>query len=92
MASSETNPFEVDAPVTRGPQTIEEYIVAALEESEGCAPKGGAVIPPPELCPGGVHTMYAVAQSHVVTILVVMVFVIVLIQMIMVAINPGGGH
>jgi|GEM_PF-2342636 len=78
---------------TRGPQLIEEYIVAALQDNAGCAPEGGAVMPPPETCPDSVHSAYWFAQSHILTILIVVVFIVLLIQMIVLAINPNaGGH
>ena len=73
------------------PTTLEEYLVGALELQSGCAKE--AVIPPPSACPKSVHSMYAFSHSHALTILVVVIFVAILAQLTMMAINPNaGGH
>ncbi len=77
--------------ISHAPQTIEESIVGMMELQSGCAKE--AIIPPPLTCPKSVHTMYAVSQSHAITILIIVIFVAVLAQLTMIAINPNaGGH
>jgi hypothetical protein len=77
---------------TRPPQSLEEYFVGALEVNSGCAPHGEAVIPPPSECPQSVQNMYGFAQTHALTIIIVAVFALVLLEVVLLALNPRGGH
>lgn len=76
---------------SHAPQTLEESLVGMMELQSGCAKE--AIIPPPLTCPKSVHSMYSVSQSHVITIVIIAVFVLALVQLTMIAINPNaGGH
>lgn len=75
----------------REPQSIEEYLVGAMEHSSHCV-EGDALIPPPSNCPSSVQTMYHASQSHILTYIVVLIFAVILFQLIMMAINPLGGE
>lgn len=59
---------------THEPRTLEESIVAWMEEQDGCVKEGYAIMPPPDACEGATHMMYSVAQFHVVTILLILLF------------------
>ena len=68
---------------SRDPQTIEEILVGQMMVYEGCTKE--AVIPPPSSCSGTVHTMYGLADTHLITILIVVVFLGMLFSVSMAA-------
>jgi hypothetical protein len=66
---------------TREPKTLEESLVAFLEEDDGCVKEGQAVIPPPDSCGKAVHIMHGVAEFHLLTLVLIFMVVGVLVSM-----------
>lgn len=77
---------------THAAQSFDEQIVAFAEVQEKCVDTSAGVIPPPAECPAYVHSMAAVAEWHIMTALIVIVFVGMMFELTMIALNPGGGH
>ena len=69
--------------VGREPQTIDEMLVGFLEVEEGCVEE--AIIPPPEDCSALVQYTHGLAQWHLLTGLIVLVFVAMIIQLSLLA-------
>jgi len=65
---------------SHAPQSFDEYLVAMAEHQESCV-KTEAVIPPPVSCSQVTDTMYRLAQWHVFSILVAVVFLAMIIQL-----------
>lgn len=76
---------------THAPRSFDEQIVAFAEAQEGCVSTAGGVIPPPASCSDAVHTLYGMAQWHLATILIVLVFFGMMIELLMLSIHRGGG-
>ena len=59
--------------------TLEEQWVGQLELASRCTQT--VVLPPPKACPFSVHAMYGVAQLHLITGLIVVIFLGMLIHL-----------
>jgi hypothetical protein len=70
--------------------TLEEQIAGYFEVSSKCTQT--VVLPPPETCPQIVHTFYAIGQWHLLTGLIVILFLAMLAHLTYLVINPGKGH
>ncbi len=66
--------------VGRAPKNLDEQIVGIFELNDRCV-VGNPVIPPPDNCSSYVQTFYRVSQWHLLTGLIVFIFVVVLIQL-----------
>ncbi|HBK34016.1 TPA: hypothetical protein DEP34_05200 [Candidatus Uhrbacteria bacterium] len=62
------------------PQTFDEYLVGMAEYQEGCV-KTEAVIPPPVSCGEVTDVLYRVAQWHLFSIAITVVFLFMIIQL-----------
>lgn len=72
--------------------TFDEQIVMLLEVREKCVKGETGVLPPPASCSELVHGMYSIAQWHIVTILIVTLFVSLMWMLTASALDRGGGH
>ncbi|NBS41567.1 hypothetical protein EBS80_02810 [bacterium] len=77
---------------THAAQSFDEQIVAFAEVQEKCVSTSAGEIPPPAACPAYVHSLAAVAEWHIATAMIVIVFVAMMFELTMIAFNPGGGH
>jgi hypothetical protein len=70
-------------PVQRhAPRTLDDHVVAYLENEENCA-KPVALIPPPDSCSPGVHAAYGILKFQPLTVIIVLFFIFMLIKMTM---------
>lgn len=76
---------------THAARSFDEQIVAFAEYQEGCVTAAGGLIPPPSSCSKSVHSLYGIAQWHLFTILIVILFVGLLFELLMLSIHRGGG-
>ena len=72
-------------------RSFDEQIVAFAESQEGCVATAGGMIPPPSSCSKSVHSLYGIAQWHLATVVIVVVFVGLMIELLMLSITRGGG-
>ena len=77
---------------TRAAQSFDEQIVAFAEVQAGCVRTSAGVIPPPAACPQYVHSLASVAEWHIATALIVLLFIGMMFELTMLAIHPGGSH
>ncbi len=70
--------------------TFDEQIVTMFEIREGCVKGETGVLPPPSSCSEFVHGMYLVSQWHLVTILIVTLFVSLMWMLTAAALDRGG--
>ncbi len=62
------------------PQTFDEYLVGIAEHQEACV-KTEAVIPPPVSCGEVTNILYRLAQWHLFSIAIAVVFLFMIIQL-----------
>ncbi len=72
--------------------TFDEQIVTFLEVREKCVKGEVGVFPPPASCSEFVRGMHTIAQWHLVTILIVTLFVSLMWMLTAAALDRGGGH
>ena len=70
----------------REPMTFDEEIVGFLEIETGCVTEE-AVIPPPDDCSAWVQSAYGFAQWHLMTGVIIFVFLLMIFQLSMLAFN-----
>ncbi len=73
-------------------RSFDEQIVAFAESQEGCVNTEGGMIPPPSSCSKSVHSLYGIAQWHLATVIIVVLFAGLLFELLMLSITRGGGH
>ncbi len=76
---------------TRTARSFDEQVVAFAESQEGCVTTAGGMIPPPSSCSKSVHSLYGIAQWHLFTILIVVLFLGLMFELLMLSITRGGG-
>jgi hypothetical protein len=70
-------------------RNLEEEITAYLAVQSGCASAASTVsMPPPEDCPGYVKGAFLVSKIHLISVLILLVFLVFCLQMIVQAKNP----
>lgn len=70
----------------REPITLDEKFVGFAELQEGCVKKE-AVIPPPEDCSFWVDATYSFAKWHLMTGIIIFVFLLMLFKLSLLALN-----
>ncbi len=68
--------------------SFDEQLVVYFANQTGCAGKA-VPLPPPDSCDSFVHGMYFLAQYHLISIVIVLVFLGLLLQLTMTALDKG---